>query len=72
MKDEAMPGHLIAEELKERGITLTEFIEQTGLDVMGLVQGKKVITGADAMKLSEAFGTSAIMWLKLDDAYRSQ
>lgn len=70
MRDSAMPGHLLAEELKERGITLTEFIEQTGLDVMGIIQGKRVLSGTDARKLSEALGTSAMMWLKLDDAYR--
>ena len=70
MNNNAMTGHLLTEELKERGITLQAFEDKTGMDVMGLVQGKKVLTGRDASILSVEFGTSMTLWLNLDDAYR--
>ena len=72
MNYNACPGDLLAKELKRRGITLAEFKQATGLDVMGLVQGRKVLTERDAQILSQALESSATFWLFLDDTYRKE
>lgn len=72
MNDNAKPGHLIQEELKERGITLQEFNDQTGLDALDLIHGRQVISVSIADRLHKFFGNSRIQWLRLDDWYRRE
>jgi HTH-type transcriptional regulator/antitoxin HigA len=67
------PGDYIKEALEGRGWTQDEFAEIIGRSpnfVTQLVNGEKAITPRAAKELAAAFGTSAILWLNLEAAYR--
>jgi HTH-type transcriptional regulator / antitoxin HigA len=67
------PGMFIAEELEARG-----WFQQDLAQIMGrplatvneIVKGKKAITSETALDLAAAFGTSAELWLGLENDYR--
>lgn len=66
------PGEHIADELAERGMTGAELAAVMGVDagrVSRLVNGHVKVTGDTAIRLAEAFGTSAEFWMRLQGDY---
>lgn len=70
---EAFPaGGYLADELEDRGWTQSEFAEIIGRPpqfVSEIISGKKEITRESAAQIGAALGTSAEMWLNLQDSY---
>lgn len=70
---EAFPaGEFLADELEARGWTKTEFAAILGRPaqfVSEIISGKKEITRESAAQIGAALGTSAEMWLNLQDKY---
>ena len=70
---EAFPvGEFLADELAERNWTQAEFAEILGRPaqfVSEIILGKKEITRESAAQIGAAIGTSAEMWLNLQDDY---
>lgn len=70
---EAFPaGGYLADELDERGWSQAEFAEILGRPaqfVSEIVSGKKEITRESAAQIGAALGTSAELWLNLQDSY---
>jgi len=67
------PGEFIRDELVARSWTQKEFAAILGRPlqtVNQIINGKKAITPDTAVALAEAFGTSAELWLNLENAYR--
>jgi HTH-type transcriptional regulator/antitoxin HigA len=65
-------GEHLADELEARGWTQTEFAEildRPAQFVSEIISGKKEITRESAAQLGAALGTSAQMWLSLQDSY---
>lgn len=66
------PGEILADELKELGITPTELSRQIAVPpnrVSQIIRGKRGITGDTALRLGHWFKTSAEFWLNLQTAY---
>jgi addiction module HigA family antidote len=66
------PGEILADELKELGVTATELSRQIKVPVNRVTQiihGMRGITGDTALRLGHWFGTSAQFWLNLQSAY---
>lgn len=67
------PGDILKEELQAREWTQKEFAEIIGRPVQvvnEIIAGKKAITPETACLFSAAFGTSAELWLNLENSYR--
>ena len=73
MRAEVFPaGEFLADELDERGWTQAEFAEILGRPaqfVSEIISGKKEITRDSAAQIGAALGTTAEMWLNLQDAF---
>lgn len=68
-----LPGAIIKDELDVRGWTQDDLARIMGRPVQvisEIVSGKKQITPETALGLAAAFGTSAVMWLNMEAAYR--
>jgi antitoxin HigA-1 len=66
------PGEHIAEELEVRGMSAADLARAMGVDagrVSRLVNGRTSVTGDTAIRLGEAFGTSAEFWMRLQGDY---
>lgn len=66
------PGEHIAEELEARNMTAAELARSMGVDagrVSRLINGQTSVTGDTALRLAEAFGTSAEFWVRLQGDY---
>lgn len=66
------PGEILADELKELGVTPTELSRQIDVPANRLhqiIQGNRSITGDTALRLGHWFKTSAEFWLNLQTAY---
>lgn len=66
------PGEHIAEELEARGMTAAELARAMGVDpgrVSRLVSAQVSVTGDTALRLADAFGTSAEFWMRLQGDY---
>ncbi len=66
------PGEYIREELEARGwsqLDLAEILGRPTQAVNEIINGKRAITPDTARSLSEAFGTSAQLWMNLQSAY---
>jgi len=66
------PGDHIADELAARGMTAADLARTMGVDagrVSRLVNAQVSITGDTAIRLGEAFGTSAEFWMRLQSDY---
>ena len=66
------PGEILADELKELGVTPTELSRQIAVPpnrVTQIIQGKRAITGDTALRLGHWFKMSAEFWLNLQTAY---
>lgn len=70
---EAFPaGEVLADELDARGWTQAEFADILGRPaqfVSEIIAGKKEITRESAAQIGAALGTSAELWLNLQDSY---
>jgi addiction module HigA family antidote len=63
------PGEVLAEELEARGLTqsrLARLMHRPLQAINEIVRGRKRITGATALELSDALGTSAELWIRLE------
>ena len=71
---EAFPvGDFLAEELEERGWNEADFAAIMGRPtrfVEELISGERELTRESAELVGSALGTSAELWLNLQDAYR--
>jgi len=66
------PGAVLAEELEARGLTqsrLAQLMHRPLQAVNEIVRGRKRITGATALELADALGTSAELWIRLEADY---
>jgi addiction module HigA family antidote len=66
------PGEILADELKELGVTPTELSRQLKVPtnrITQIIHGRRGITGDTALRLGHWFGTSAQFWLNLQSAY---
>ncbi len=66
------PGEHIADGLAERGMTAAELAVAMGVDagrVSRLVNARVSVTGDTAIRLADAFGTSAEFWMRLQGDY---
>lgn len=67
------PGRIIRRELEARGWSqkyLAEILGRPESKISPIIAGKKQITPEMAIALSEAFGTSAELWINLESNYR--
>jgi HTH-type transcriptional regulator/antitoxin HigA len=66
------PGEVLAEELEARGLTqsrLARLMHRPLQAINEIVRGRKRITGATALELADALGTSAELWIRLEADY---
>jgi HTH-type transcriptional regulator/antitoxin HigA len=66
------PGDVLAEELEARGLTqsrLARLMHRPLQAINEIVRGRKRITGATALELADALGTSAELWVRLEADY---
>lgn len=68
------PGDYISEEIEERGWNRVVFRNNIGWSARMLdevIRGRVPITSPMAMDLAAVFGTSRILWLRLQDAWQA-
>jgi addiction module HigA family antidote len=66
------PGEILADELRELGVTPTELSRQIKVPanrITQIIHGHRGVTGDTALRLGHWFGTSAQFWLNLQSAY---
>ena len=66
------PGEILADELTELGVIPTELSRQISVPpnrVTQIIHGRRGVTGDTALRLGHWFGTSAQLWLNLQNAY---
>jgi addiction module HigA family antidote len=66
------PGEILADELREVGVTPTELARQINVPanrITQIINGRRSITGDTALRLGHWFGTSAQFWLNLQSAF---
>ena len=66
------PGEILADELKEVGVTpsnLARQIEVPPNRLSEIILGRRSITGDTALRLGHWFGTTPQFWLNLQTAY---
>ena len=67
------PGEYLRDELKARGWTQSQFAQIIGRPlqlVSEIINGRKRITERTALQIAAALGTSARVWLNLENNYR--
>ncbi len=67
------PGEYLREELESRGWTQAQFAKIIGRPlqlVNEIINGRKRITEKTALQIGAALGTSARVWLNLENNYR--
>lgn len=72
MGDAIHPGEYLRDELVERDMTQTMLAAAMGRPyqaICEIVNGKKRVTARTARQLGEVLGTSADLWLNLQNAY---
>jgi addiction module HigA family antidote len=66
------PGEILADELKEIGVTPTELARQVQVPanrISEIIRGRRGITGDTALRLGHWFGTTAQFWINLQTSY---
>ena len=66
------PGEILADELKEIGISAAELARTLDVPanrVSQIITGKLAITADTALRLARYFGTSADLWMNLQKTY---
>lgn len=72
MRTPIHPGAILADELKEIGISAAELarlIEVPANRVSQIIAGKRGITADTALRLAQYFGTAAEFWMNLQKMY---
>ena len=72
MRTPIHPGEILADELKEIGVTGTELSRQIKVPenrIPQIIAGKRNITADTALRLGKWFGTTAEFWLNLQKSY---
>ena len=67
------PGEYLRDELKARGWTQSQFAQIIGRPlqlVSEIINGRKRITEKTALEIAAALGTTARVWLNLENNYR--
>src|SRR3954451_24257331 len=67
------PGEYLRDELQARGLTQSKFALIIGRPlqlVSEIINGRKRITETTALEIAAALGTSARVWLNLENNYR--
>jgi HTH-type transcriptional regulator/antitoxin HigA len=67
------PGDFLREEIEARGWTQAKLAEVLGRPlqtVNAIINGKKAVTPQTAVELAAALGTSAELWMNLEQAYQ--
>ena len=66
------PGEILADELKEIGVTPTELARQVAVPanrISEIIRGRRSITGDTALRLGHWFGTTPQFWINLQTAH---
>jgi addiction module HigA family antidote len=66
------PGEILADELKEAGVSPTELARQIEVPpnrISAIIRGRRAITGDTALRLGHWFGTNPQFWTNLQTAY---
>ena len=66
------PGAILKDELKELGVSATEFARQIEVPpnrVSQIIGGKRAITGDTALRFGHWFGTDPQFWLNLQSQF---
>jgi addiction module HigA family antidote len=66
------PGEILADELKEIGVTPTELARQVQVPpnrISEIIRGRRSITGDTALRLGHWFGSTPQFWINLQSAY---
>jgi addiction module HigA family antidote len=66
------PGEILADELKEVGVSASELARQLDVPanrISEIIRGRRSITGDTALRLGHWFGTTPQFWLNLQAAY---
>ena len=66
------PGEVLGEELKELGISPTEFAREIDVPpnrVGQIIAGRRSVTGDTALRIGHWFGTDPQFWLNLQSQY---
>ena len=66
------PGLFLAEDLAELGLSARAFAERLGVPhnrIAAILRGERAITADTALRLAQYFGTSAEIWMNLQQAY---
>jgi addiction module HigA family antidote len=66
------PGEILADELKEIGVTPTELARQVDVPpnrLSEIIRGRRNITADTALRLGHWFGTAPQFWINLQMAY---
>ena len=66
------PGHILADELLELGVTAAELARQIEVPpnrINQIVHGRRAITGDTALRLGRWFGMSPQFWMNLQTLY---
>jgi addiction module HigA family antidote len=66
------PGEHLGEELKQLGMSAAELARRLAVPtnrVTSILNGRRAITGDTALRLAHFFGTSAELWLSLQNMY---
>jgi addiction module HigA family antidote len=72
MKNPAHPGELIAETLKELGVSVTAAAKGLGItrqQLHNLIAGRSGVTAEMAVRLEKALGSTADTWLRMQMNY---
>jgi len=66
------PGEILADELQDLGVSLTELARQIEVPpnrISEIIRGRRSITGDTALRLGHWFGTTPQFWANLQTAY---
>jgi addiction module HigA family antidote len=66
------PGEILADELKEIGVSPTELARQVDVPpnrISEIIRGRRAITGDTALRQGHWVGTSPLFWVNLQTAY---
>jgi addiction module HigA family antidote len=66
------PGEVLAEEMKELGVSAAELARQLRVPanrITGIINGERSVSADSALRLGHWFGTSAEFWLNLQQSY---
>lgn len=66
------PGEILADELKEIGVSAAELARNLGVPanrISQIVAGKRAISADTALRLARYFGTTPDLWMNLQKTY---